>query len=61
MNSIIYGIADACTAMFKLLPPIGAIVNWVFGLTIATGVIYWLKYDAGVNRGGKNYMADKGE
>ena len=61
MTSIIYGIADAFTAMFKLLPPIGAVVNWMFGLTITVGVIYWLKYDASVTRGGKNYMADKGE
>lgn len=61
MNSIIYGFADICTAAFKLLPPIGALVNWLFGLTIAAGVIYWLKYDASVSRGGKNYMADKGE
>ncbi len=61
MNSIIYAIADICTAAFKLLPPIGALVNWAFGLTIAAGAIYWLKYDSTVSRGGKNYMANKGK
>ncbi|MEN9331856.1 MAG: hypothetical protein RLZZ94_946 [Bacteroidota bacterium] len=61
MNSIIYGFADICTAAFKFLPPIGAWVNWIFGLTAAAGIVYWLKYDSSVSRGGKNYMADKGE
>ncbi|MEN9332551.1 MAG: hypothetical protein RLZZ94_1641, partial [Bacteroidota bacterium] len=27
----------------------------------AAGIVYWLKYDSSVSRGGKNYMADKGE
>jgi hypothetical protein len=61
MDALIYGIANAFEAIFKILPPIGALTNWFFGLTITVGVIYWLWYDAKVRAGGKNFMADKGK
>jgi p-aminobenzoyl-glutamate transporter AbgT len=61
MDALFYGFANACQALFKILPPIGALTNWFFGLTITVGVIYWLWYDAKVRTGGKNYMADKGK
>lgn len=61
MNSIIYGFADICTSAFKLLPPIGAMVNWLFGITLLVGIVFWLRYDSSVDRGEKNFMADKGK
>ncbi len=61
MDAVWYGIADFAKVMFKFLPPIGALTNWFFGISIAIGVVYWLYYDAKVRRGGDNYMANKGE
>lgn len=61
MDAIIYGFANAAEAFFKILPPIGALVNWVFGLTITVGVIFWLQYDSSVRKGGANYIANKGK
>ena len=60
MTAIFKGIATAAESIFPILPSIGALANWFFGLTITIGVIYWLWYDAKVKRGGDNYMAKKG-
>ena len=60
MNAIWYGIADMFTAIFEFIKPIGNPINWLFGIVITIGTIYWLWYDAKVRRGGANYMADKG-
>lgn len=60
MTAIFKGIATAAESIFPLLPSIGALANWFFGLTITIGVIYWLWYDAKVKRGGDNFMAKKG-
>jgi hypothetical protein len=61
MDAIWYGIANASQSFFKILPHIGFYANWIFGITIAVGVIYWLWYDSSVRKGGKNYMAHKGK
>jgi hypothetical protein len=61
MDAIWYGIADAAQFIFKFLKPIGPFTNWIFGIIITIGVVYWLWYDANASRGGKNYMADKGK
>ncbi len=61
MDAVWYGIAHVAQSMFKFLPPIGALTNWFFGLSITVGVIYWLWYDAKVRRGGDNFMANKGK
>ena len=60
MTQVFYGIADEMQPIFGLLPSIGALLNWMFGLTIAVGTSYWLWYDAKVRRGGDNYMSYKG-
>jgi hypothetical protein len=60
MTAIFKGIATAAESIFPLLPSIGGLANWFFGLTITVGVIYWLWYDAKVKRGGENFMAKKG-
>ncbi len=60
MTALFKGIATASESLFSILPPIGALANWMFGITIAVGTIYWLWYDAKVRRGGANYMAKKG-
>lgn len=60
MTAIFKGIATAAESIFPILPSIGALANWFFGLTITIGVIYWLWYDAKVKRGGDNFMAKKG-
>jgi hypothetical protein len=60
MTAIFKGIATAAESIFPILPSIGALANWFFGLTITVGVIYWLWYDAKVKRGGDNFMAKKG-
>ncbi|CAN5410318.1 hypothetical protein BH11BAC2_BH11BAC2_23180 [soil metagenome] len=61
MDAIWHGIADAANSFFIYLKPIGFTMNWLFGITIAIGVIYWLWYDSKVKRGGANYMANKGK
>ncbi len=60
MTAIFNGIAKASESIFSLLPYIGNLTNWFFGIAIAIGTIYWLWYDAKVRRGGENYMAKKG-
>lgn len=60
MTALFKGIATACESLFSILPPIGFLANWMFGITIAVGTMYWLWYDAKVRRGGNNYMAKKG-
>ena len=60
MTALFKGIATASESLFSILPPIGALANWMFGITIAGGTIYWLWYDAKVRRGGANFMAKKG-
>jgi hypothetical protein len=61
MDSIWYGIAHGAQSFFKILPPIGALTNWFFGISITIGVVYWLWYDAQARKGGNNYMANKGK
>ena len=60
MTEIFNGIGKAAESIFPILPPIGFILNWMFGITIAVGTAYWLWYDSKVRRGGNNYMAKKG-
>ena len=60
MDAIWYGIAHAAESMFKILPPVGPWVNWLFGISITVGVVFWLWYDAQAKKGGNNFMADKG-
>ncbi|MBL7923388.1 MAG: hypothetical protein JNL88_04230 [Bacteroidia bacterium] len=60
MTAIFNGIAKAAESLFSILPPIGYLTNWMFGILITVGTIYWLWYDAKVRRGGDNYMAKKG-
>lgn len=61
MDAIWYGIAHAAESIFKLLPHVGFSLNWVFGIVITIGVVFWLAYDSSVRNGGPNYMANKGE
>lgn len=60
MTALFKGIATACESLFSILPPIGGLANWFFGIVIAVGTFYWLWYDAKVRRGGENYMSNKG-
>ncbi len=60
MTALFKGIATAAESIFSILPPIGNLTNWLFGLTITVGVIFWLWYDAKTRRGGENFMAKKG-
>jgi hypothetical protein len=60
MTAIFNGIADAAQAIFGILPPIGYLMNWMFGIIITVGTVYWLWYDAKVRRGGENFMSKKG-
>lgn len=60
MTRIFYGIAEASQSVFSTLPSFGALANWLFGIVITVGVVYWLWYDAKVRRGGQNFMANKG-
>lgn len=60
MTRIFNGIAEAAQSVFGILPSLGALTNWFFGIVITVGVVYWLWYDAKVRRGGRNYMAKKG-
>lgn len=60
MNAIWYGIANAFEALFGILPHIGNLTNWFFGIVITIGTVYWLWYDKFTGNGGSNYMADKG-
>jgi hypothetical protein len=61
MDAIWYGIAQASQSFFSILPPIGQLVNWFFGLSIAVGSIYWLWYGSQATKTGNNYMANKGK
>lgn len=61
MDAIWYGIANAATAIFKFLPAVGFSMNWLFGIVITVGVVFWLWYDSSVRKGGANFMADKGQ
>lgn len=61
MDAIWNGIAKLFEAIFTILPPVGYLINWFFGLFITVGVIYWLRYDAKVRRGGDNYMSRPGK
>jgi hypothetical protein len=60
MTRIFYGIAEAAQSVFSIVPSVGALTNWFFGIVITIGTVYWLWYDAKVRRGGDNYMAKKG-
>jgi hypothetical protein len=53
MTALFKGIATAAESIFSILPPIGNLANWMFGLTITVGVIFWLWYDAKTRRGGE--------
>lgn len=61
MDAIWHGIAILFEAIFTIIPSIGFLINWAFGLAITVGVIYWLWYDAKVRRGGGNYMSNPGK
>jgi hypothetical protein len=60
MTRIFYGIAEAAQSVFTILPSLGWLANWLFGIVITIGVVYWLWYDAKVRRGGQNFMAKRG-
>ncbi len=60
MDAIWYGIANLMEWMFGIVKPIGMMVDWLFIISIAIGVVYWLWYDMHERKGGRNYMADKG-
>lgn len=59
MDVVWYGIGDAFQFIFTLITPVGALINWFFGIAITIGVIYWLWYDAAVRKGKANYMGFK--
>lgn len=60
MTQVFKGIAEAAESLFTILPYLGQFTNWIFGILITIGTIYWLWYDANVRKGGENYMAKKG-
>ena len=60
-STIFYGIGDACTSMFKLLPPIGLAVDLTFVCLIAAGSAYWIIYGIGIENGKENFLAEHGD
>ena len=60
MDALWYGIANIMEWFFGIVAPIGMMVDWLFIISIAIGVVYWLWYDMHERKGGRNYMADKG-
>jgi len=60
MTKVFTGIAEAAGSVFSVLPHVGQFTNWIFGIVITIGTVYWLWYDAKVRGGGENYMAKKG-
>lgn len=44
MNSFFYGFADACEAIFKILPSIGPATNVLFIVAGAIGTVGWIWY-----------------
>jgi len=41
-NDIIYGIGDFFTWIFQAFPVLGNVPNFLFAVSMAVGVIYWL-------------------
>ena len=60
MDAIWYGIAYFMEWIFRMIKPVGMLIDWMFIITITVGIIYWLWYDMQERKGGRNYMADKG-
>lgn len=62
MDALWYGIAAFFEFIFKLVKPIGMMIDWVFIILIAFGAIYWLVYEQRVASGStRNYLADHAE
>lgn len=51
------GVGAACQFIFKIISPVGALIDLMFILIIAAGFFYWLIYGARMERGGKNYLS----
>ncbi|MEP7264970.1 MAG: hypothetical protein ABI772_10755 [Bacteroidota bacterium] len=60
MDAIWYGIANIMEFLFRIIKPVGMMIDWLFIITITTGAIFWLWYDAHERKGGRNFMAGKG-
>ncbi|MBK8845970.1 MAG: hypothetical protein IPO27_05080 [Bacteroidetes bacterium] len=51
-------IGDIFLFLFKPLPYIGVLTNWIFIFLTAFGCIYWMVYEAGVEKGKRNYLSE---
>ena len=60
MDAIWYGIGSFMEWIFRLIEPVGMVVDYLFVFVIAAGAIFWLWYDMQERKGGRNFMADKG-
>jgi hypothetical protein len=59
-STIFNGIGAAFQWFFKILPPIGLMVDTFFWCLIAVGCIYWLKYGKKLEDGAGGYLAVRG-
>lgn len=59
-STIFNGIGKTCQYFFEFLPAIGMFVAILFWCTIAIGSFYWLFYGMKLERGGANYLGERG-
>ncbi len=58
-TAIFTGIGEASTNFFKLLPPIGMMVDLMFIALGTFGTLYWIIYESRVSKGSDNYLSKK--
>lgn len=58
MDAIWYGIAAIFEFIFKLVEPIGMMIDILFIIIGFIGTFFWLWYTVYVKKGGHNFMAD---
>jgi hypothetical protein len=60
MDAIWYGIANFMEFIFRIIKPIGMMVDYFFIIAMTVGTIFWLWYDVQERKKGNNFMAGKG-
>lgn len=59
MDALWYGLAAMFEFIFRLVKPVGMMIDWIFIIVISFGAIYWLVYEQRVaGKKTRNYLAD---
>ena len=62
LSAFWHGIASFFEWIFRMIKPVGLMVDWIFIILIAVGSAYWLIYEQRVaGKKVRNYLADKVE